>query len=506
LFYYYIFSDKEQPWLAESGEYNADFTELTLKLRKEAAWSDGKPFTADDVVFTLESQLNNEKLNYHAQFKEFVKSIEKVDDNTVKLTFNRPAPRFKFEVLTQKFDTGIPMVAKHAFDGVDDPTSVQGGLDMPHSGPYSVVSWNADQKILDLREDWWAVKAGLIPVPDVKRVIYNRIADMTLVAQRSVNNEYDATLDLRSDAIKSAVSQNPKITTHTGNNPPYGYLDWWPNSLWMNTQIEPFNDARVRKAISRAINREQINEVVYEGAPIATVYPFPLYPKLQAWVDSPEVKALEEKLQPGKYDLEESAALMTEAGFTKNADGLWEKDGKTVPAVISGFESIHSDIVPILVEMLKQGGFDASIDFSPTAYQNMADGKPGLYMFGHGASLIDPQATFDLYNSKYAAPIGTTAGSNRFSRYQNPEFDKIVDEMASLPTEDPKFNELALKALEIYWADVIDVPVIQWLHRIPYNQTYWTNWPTVENPDVGLNGAHWHTTAPQVITRLKAAQ
>ena len=66
---------------------------------------------------------------------------------------------------------------------------------------------------------------------------------------------------------------------------------------------------------------------------------------------------------------------MTEAGFTKNADGLWAKDGKTVDATIHGFEGIHSDIVPILVEMLRQGGFDANVNFGTDAYQNMADGK-----------------------------------------------------------------------------------------------------------------------------------
>jgi len=65
---------------------------------------------------------------------------------------------------------------------------------------------------------------------------------------------------------------------------------------------------------------------------------------------------------------------MTAAGFTKNGNGLWEKNGATVNATISGFEGIHSDIVPVLVEMLIAGGFDAGTDFSSNAYNNMADG------------------------------------------------------------------------------------------------------------------------------------
>jgi ABC-type transport system substrate-binding protein len=124
-------------------------------------------------------------------------------------------------------------------------------------------------------------------------------------------------------------------------------------------------------------------------------------------------------------------------------------------------------------------------------------------MFGHGASVIDPYATMELYHSRYGAPLDSTAGGNHFSRYKNPAFDALVDEMRLTPPGDPKLTELFLKAIEIYWTDMIDVPVIQWLHRIPYNQTYWANWPTADNPY--LNGAYWHHTFPLLALGLKAA-
>ena len=174
--------------------------------------------------------------------------------------------------------------------------------------------------------------------------------------------------------------------------------------------------------------------------------------------------------------------------------------------VINGFEGIHSDIVPVLVEMLKTGGFDADVNFGTDAYQNMADGKPGAYMFGHGASLKDPYAALDLYSSRNAKPIGTTAGNNSFARYSNPEFDKLLEIMAPLSADDPKFQDAATQALGIYWKDQIDIPIIQWLHRIPYNQTYWTNWPTTANVAGGTNGAFWAHTGMLVITQLKAAK
>ena len=511
LMYFGIFKDDYIPWLAASMEYTSkDFTALQIKLNPKAMWSDGTPVTSKDVVFTFEGQMKNEKLPYHAAFVQFVDSVAASDGHTVDVKFKIPAPRFKFEVLCEKFDTGIPIVPAHAFDKQPDVNAYAGGVEIPHSGPYSLVAWDATQKIYNLREDWWAVGAGLITAPDVKRIIVANLGgqigqNMDTVAQRLVNNEMDSALDMRSSVIGNILKQNAKVTTHTGDASPYGYLDWWPNSLWMNTQLAPYSDGRVRRAMSLAINRDVINDTLYEGAKIATIYPFPLYPGLQAFVESPEVKALDAKLKPGLFDLDASAKLMTDAGFKKNGKDLWEKDGATVNCTINGFEGIHSDIVPVLVEFLLAAGFDAAVNFGTNAYQNMSDGVPGLYMFGHGASLKDPYAAFELFHGRFSASIGTTAGSNRFSRYKNPAFDAAVDAMAPLASDDPNFHANAVKALEIYWTEQIDVPIIQWLHRIAYNQTYWTNWPTKDNKAMGTNGAFWAETGLLVVSALKKA-
>jgi peptide/nickel transport system substrate-binding protein len=512
LAYFRIFADENAPWLAESMEYtNDDFTELTIKLRPEAKWSDGVQVTSADVVFTLQGQLDNNSLAYHASFEQFVTSIEAVDDLTTVVTFNQPAPRFAFEVLTLKFDTGINILPAHVFDGVEDVNALAGGIEMPHSGPYSIVFWDQTQKILDLREDWWAVEAGLIDSPDVKRIVIPNLggqvgANMEAVAQQIVNNDMDTALDFRQSIIASAIEQNPAITSHTGNQPPYGYLDWWPNSLWMNTQLAPYDDARVRRALSLAINRDQIDEIVYEGAQVTTIYPFPLYPGLEGFVDRADVQASIAEHEPRKFDLAASAALMEEAGFAMNGDGLWERDGETVNATIQGFGGIHGDIVPVMEQMLINAGFEGSVNFGDDSFQQMVDGVPGLYMFGHGASLADPYAALELFHGRFSASIGTAAGNNRFSRYNNPEYDAILDEMAPLASDDPRFEELAAQAIDMYWAEQIDIPIIQWLHRIAYNQTYWTNWPTADNIGPGVNGAFWAHTGMLVVTDLDKAE
>ena len=89
--YFSIFGDKEYPWLAESYEYNEDATELTCYIRKGIEWSDGTPFTAADVEFTVQSLIDlAPDLRDSSSIAKWVSGVTAVDDYTVKLTFNEP--------------------------------------------------------------------------------------------------------------------------------------------------------------------------------------------------------------------------------------------------------------------------------------------------------------------------------------------------------------------------------------------------------------------------------
>ena len=269
LMYFGIYKNEYIPWLADSMEYiGSDFTTLEIKLNKDAKWSDGTPVTSKDVVYTFEGQMKNEKLPYHAHFEQLVDTVTAKDDLTVEVKFKQPAPRFKFEVLTEKFDTGIPIVpAAYLSAQARSDHRAAAATRSRIPGPISIVAWNANQKIFDLRDDWWAIKAGRMPEPAVKRVVVVNILNQPIdtVAQRLVNNEFDSSVDMRAQVIGNILQQNPEVQSWTGTESPYGYLDWWPNSLWMNTQLAPYNDPNVRKAISLAIDRDKINEVLYDG-------------------------------------------------------------------------------------------------------------------------------------------------------------------------------------------------------------------------------------------------
>jgi peptide/nickel transport system substrate-binding protein len=70
-------------------------------------------------------------------------------------------------------------------------------------------------------------------------------------------------------------------------------------------------------------------------------------------------------------------------------------------------------------------------------------------------------------------------------------------------SDDPAYMDLYLQALEIWLDNLVDCPIQQWLHRMPMNTTYWTGWPTVDDPYV--NGAFWHQTMNLVFMRLQPA-
>jgi peptide/nickel transport system substrate-binding protein len=509
LYFYSAFADEHIPWLAENYSYNDDFTELTVNIRAGVEWSDGTPFTANDVAFTLNMLMQNgadpdaAKIRNSTEVSRWVKEAVAADDSTVIITFNDPRPRFMFSHLSSKYDTGIHIVPEHIFKDVEDPSAFQGwdpeaGLPVC-TGPYKITAWTPQQKFIDRREDWWAVKSGFVAeMPAVERILALPTADETTMAQMVINNELDSLLDLRATTIKQVVEQNPAIITHTGSELPLGYMDWWPTSFWFNCDEGPFADKNVRWAVSYTIDRQQMLEVALEGSGILTQLPFPQYPGLEPFFEA--AAPLLEKYNTAEHSLEKAAERMAAAGYEKDGEGFWVKDGERISDIIGGW-GVFADIGPVLAEQLRQGGFDLEFQMPPDHGTQISEGREHIWLNGHGGSINDPFDTLDMFTSKYYQPVGTPTTYN--SRFQNADYDAVLEEMAKISMDDPAYMDLYLQALEIFLDELPDAPVQQWLHRIPMNQTYWTNWPTQDNPYV--NGAFWHLTFPLILQNLKPA-
>jgi peptide/nickel transport system substrate-binding protein len=503
LAFYSAFADETIPWLAESWEYNQDYTELKIKLRDGISWSDGTPFTADDVAYTINTA--NEygpDIKWGVNVQTFVDNAAVVDPLNVTITMKIPAPRFMF-FMTYKYDIGFYIVPKHIFEGQDWTTfqnyDIAAGLPVT-TAPWKLVFSSPEQKVIDRTDSWWAVDQGLVPaLPDVQRIVYLPAVPDEQLAQQLIANEIDCSVDLRPLTIETVLMQNPSITTHTGTEVPYGYVDWWPTSLYVNNEREPYTDANVRWALSYFIDRDQIIQVALGGAGSTWPLPVPSYPGLQPFIDA--AADLLEQYPTLEFNPDKGAELLTASGWAKNGDDKWEKDGTVLNVPIESFQ-VMADIGPVIVEQLKRQGVDASYTEPPDFFDRFGPGDWNASLFGHGGSIAnDPYDTLALYQSVSVAVPGQH-GVN-FSRWHNDEYDLIVDEMAATsPDEQDILIDQWLRAMGEWLPGLPDIPIQEWYHRIPMNQTYWTGWPTAEDPYV--NGAFWHLTFQLVLNQLKS--
>jgi peptide/nickel transport system substrate-binding protein len=436
--------------------------------------------------------------------QQFLETAEAVDDHTVLLKFKVPAPRFLY-FSSYKFDIGVYPVPKHIFENYDDWSTfthfdIEKGWPVT-TGPWKLVLASPEQKIIDRRDDWWAVDAGLTDMPEVERIVYLPFAGETQAAQALITNQIDMPLDLRPRTIEQVLAQNDKITTHVGNEPPYGYVDWWPTALYLNNDTPPFDNADVRWAISYYIDREQIVDVGYDGAGTLSQLPFPTYKPLLPYYEV--VEDLLAEYDTNEYNPEKGDALMEGAGFTKDDDGFWVDDsGERISLPINGW-TVFADIGPIIAEQLRRAGFDATYQMPVDQGDQFAQGTYTGMLNGHGGSVKDPYYTLRLFQSASQAVPGDHQANRTL--WESAEFDAIVDQIYLTPMEDIEtLKGLVRQAMEIWLPELPNVQITEWYHRIPMNQTYWENYPTEDNPYV--NGAFWHTTFQLILNNLKAVQ
>lgn len=165
-----VLTGEYENWLAESWEYNADFTEISMKLREGIEWNDGTPFTSDDVVFTFNSVRDRQKEATNAAEIVFLKEAVADDPLTVRFVLTEANPRWWATTLTSNHGVVEQMLPKHIWEGQDLLTFTNYDPDKGWpvaTGPYKLTSTSSQQKIFDLREDWWGAKTGWKPLPRV---------------------------------------------------------------------------------------------------------------------------------------------------------------------------------------------------------------------------------------------------------------------------------------------------------------------------------------------------
>ena len=503
LAYYSAFGDKMYPWLAESYEFTPDFKQLTIKTRQGINWSDGTPFTSEDVAYTFNTLRDlGPKVKWGVDVNQALDEATTPDANTVVLKFKIPSPRFFF-FATYKYDIGVYIVPKHIFQGQDWTSFKHFDIDKGWpitTGPWKVVDSTLGAKVFERRPSWWAAERGLAPMPQILRSIWLPNAGEQQTAQAMITNESDTAYDMLPATFPTMFRGNPKITTHTGKNPPYGYVDWWPISLYVNNEVKPFDDQDVRWALSYYIDRNQVVNVAFLGASQVSALPMPPYKPLLPYFDA--IKDLLVKYNTLEYSPKKGDDLLSGKGFKKQ-NGKWiDPDGKPLSVAIISTGTFGAALGPVVSEILKRHGVDSSLALPPDFNNRFQKGDFVASIYGHGGSIREPYDTLRLYQGKSIAVPG--AHLVNFSRWKNTEFDKIVDEVyVTDPNNVGHLKDLFRAAMEIWLPGLPDIQLVQNHHRIPMNTTYWKNWPTAENPYI--NGASWHLTFPLVLWNLQPA-
>ena len=506
-----LLSGETEFWIAESMEMNDDFTEVTLTIREGVEWADGAPFTAEDITFTFNTvKAHQDELTHTAEI-HLLDRAETIDDLTVRFHLLEPSPSWWVNTLTSNHGLGEQILPKHVWEDKDirEFTFHDPDQGWPFStGPFELVSASPEQKIFVRRNDWWAAKTGFKPLPDIEKVVYLPEREDTSRAQMIIRNELDAMAMVPVDLMLDVFEQNPRAVSWSLQDPPYGYLDWCPVGLFFNNASDsPAAQSKdVRWAMSYALNRQILVDNAERGAGSLGYHPITPY----SWFDS-----FEELLQPiyEKYSLDpqDHYDLMDErmaaAGYEKNADDMWEKDGEIIEMSIH-FPSWLARYGVHVVRQLQDAGFAAELDQSPGGGEEFGRGERDYAFNCKGPSGVlgaDPYYMLSLYSSSAFREIGEPPVNPwATSRWRNEEFDALVNEMAKIPATDPKTKELFRDAMEIWFEELPDIYISQLIVRSLGNTEYWEGWTSKEDNYGVLHP--WQQEFLKITTRLEANQ
>lgn len=505
---------KYDPWVAESMKSDDKLTTWTLKLKKGVTWSDGQPYTAQDVVFTFNSiylDPKNATLNDATDLQSWVSKVEKTDDQTVVFTLKKPNPRFQLDYFSVRIWGNVNIVPEHIWKGQDPQTfkNYDPAKGLPvFSGPYKLKGFNdAGTEFTYTRDDnWWGAKTGFKPLPAPKTLVWTWGGPEEARAALMADGKLDSLMDITIGTFEALQKKNPKVVAWLDQKP-YVTLDPCSRVFMFNTAVEPWNDKDMRWAINYALNRDEIVNVAYTGTTVKSKSFFPAYAPLNVYVKKLEDAGMFTKYPLWTSDPAKAKQIIESKGYKMGSDGYYAKDGKQLKMDISTHNAFieKQRIADVLVEQFQKVGINASRrdEAAATWDSNRFNGNFETQMNWHNCgSVNEPWASMDTLSNRYYKPIGQLANKDE-SRFNNQEYSDLVAQIGTLPLGDPKIDPLFIKAMDIYYSELPTIPITQARKLIPFNTTYWTNWPTAKNNYA--SAWTWWQSFYEILTAIKPA-
>ncbi|QRM54296.1 ABC transporter substrate-binding protein [Sinorhizobium sp. BG8] len=401
-------STEIEPGLAESWTVSEDGTVYTFKLRSGVKFHTTEFFTptrdlnADDVIFSFERQYKADNAwnkyvagaswEYFAGmgFPELIKSIEKVDDLTVKFTLNRPEAPFMADLA---MDFASVLSKEYA-----DKLAADGKMELMNqqplgTGPYAFVAYQTDAAIrYKANPEYWG---GQQKIDDL---VFAITTDAAVRAQKLKAGEcHIMPYPNAADVADLKADPNLSVSEQEGLNVSY---------VAYNTLVAPFDKAEVRKALNMAVNKQAIVDAVFQGA--ATVAKNPIPPTMWSYNNA---------VEDDKYDPEAAKKMLDEAGVSGLKMKLWAMPVAR-PYMLNArraAELMQADLAKVGVEV-------EIVSYEWAEYLKLSSDKArdGAVILGWTGDNGDPDNFLDTL-------LGCDAvGGNNRAQWCNKEFDDLM--------------------------------------------------------------------------------
>ena len=384
------------PDLAERWEVDADSRVWTFFLRDDVVWHDGEPFTAADVVFSVETIRSPDVASRWSAAFVTLETVEALDEHTVRMTFEAP-----FAPLLSTLAYNLAIVPEHVLSGMDlsVPSGPTGFVTNPiGTGPFRFVEQvSGSHFILEANPDYFEGR------PAIDRVEFKVVPDVNAQVAQLLTGELDITWTVEPihyDRLAAASN----IVLGEVDVPRF---DWIP----LNNDNPLFQDARVRRAMAHALDRELMVQAVFGGFGAVATGPIP--PSI-AWVPRDQTRMLE-------YDVEGALALFAEAGWTRGDDGLLRNAaGETFRFTLLADRGNPTRDQVYLVAQDAWSSLGMDIQIETTEWNTvLARYREGTYDARVGWWVIKPDP--DLYDYFH------TNGRLNQIRYSNAQVDDLLE-------------------------------------------------------------------------------
>jgi peptide/nickel transport system substrate-binding protein len=447
------------PWLASKYAWSNHDKTLTFTIRKGVKWSDGKPLTAADVVYTFQLIKKHKALDLQAVWT-VLKSVTRKGDNVI-FNFKTAAVPYFYYVAGQ-----TPIVPQHIWKSVKNPVTFK---DAPNekpvgSGPFTIASCSPQVMKYTKNPHYW--QKGK---PTIDTVYYPAY----------LSND-PANQDLASGKAQWGSQFIPSIKNFYLSKSPDNHY-WFPPvsnvSVFINLKNSILKNVAVRRAMAYAIDRSRISTIGEYGYEPAANQTGIVTPTFESW----ENKKLAKKFT---YNPTKAKQILTNAGYTMK-NGVFQKNGKSLSFTMVNIGD-YSDWVAsasIVQQNLKAIGIKVTpSDLSNTAYDNdVYTGKYDLAYDGNESG--GPAPYYELRQELYSpnsAPIGKTASSN-WERYYNKNVDNLIKKYAA--TTSSKVQHSVVNQLEAAMTrDVPIIPITEGVDWYQYNTKSLSGWVTKKNP------------------------